>query len=243
MNEPQVSKKTAIVTGGSSGIGEQIVKLLASNGFLVANFDLQQPQTNLSEDSVRFHQVDLNNQSSIVDAVAKVASDWGTIAALVNCAGIYPSIHVDDYTDDLWHQCLAVNLTAPYYLSQAVIPHFKKENKGYIVNITSGSVYLGSRDPGYSASKAGLAGLTKALAKNLAKNNITVNSVAPGPTDTPMSQEGMREDDVKQYISNIPLCRFGEPDEVAEAVYFLISGKADYLTGTTIHVNGGLYLN
>jgi len=232
------NEKTILVTGGSSGIGEKTVEILQRDGFRVIIFDLNKPKNQ----SVEYIPVDLSKEDSILKAVSELKTITSELDGIVNCAGIYPSIHLSDYTLELMKACLSVNVIAPYLIVKELLPLMEKKG-GNIVNVTSGAVYLSSRDPGYSVSKSAISGLTKSLAKNLASKKIMVNSVAPGPIDTPMSRKGMRSKDVEQYVQNIPLHRFGNPSEVAEVIAFLLSGKGSYMTGSTIHVNGGLYLN
>lgn len=238
----KINIRTAVVTGGLSGIGKKIVESLIKDGFKLFVLDKKFQAVSVKGAS-DYIQMDLASPSSIREVGYKIGQKVKKIDVLVNCAGIYPSIHWDEYDFETWQNCLNVNVTGPYLLIKELLPLMAKCKKGYIINITSGAVYLGSRDPGYSASKGALAGLTKSLAKNFADHNILVNAIAPGPIDTPMSRKGMRQGDISEYIKNIPLHRFGEAGEVANIVSFLVSGKADYMNGSTIHINGGLFLN
>lgn len=234
--------KVVIVTGGLSGIGYSTVLLLIEMGWKVVVFDIANHVSD-NRQHFDFIKVDVSIKEEIVEAVKEVVDKYTHIDALVNCAGIYPSVRIDDYTDEIWKKCFDLNVNGPYFLSMAVVPYMEKQGGGRIVNVTSGAVYLGSRDIGYCASKSALAGLTKSLAVSLAKKNIHVNSVSPGPIDTPMSRKGMRSDDIEDYIKRIPLHRFGKSDEVANAIHYLISEDSSYLTGSTLHINGGLFLN
>lgn len=238
VNKTSTYDKVAIITGGSSGIGKAIVKKLLQNKYHIVILDIQ--KNKIKSKRITFIKCDVGKKNQVKKSIQQIDSLFKKIDVLVNCAGVYPIVHLENYTDQLWKNCMETNVTGAYYLIKEVIPMMKKQKGGYIINITSGAVFLGSRDPGYSASKAALAGLTKSCAKNLAKYNILVNAVAPGPIETPMSAR-MKETDKKKYRENILLKRFGRPEDVANAVYFLISGEADYITGSTIHINGGLY--
>ncbi|MFZ5376406.1 MAG: SDR family NAD(P)-dependent oxidoreductase [Patescibacteria group bacterium] len=239
--ENEQTKKIAVVTGGSSGIGAAIVDKLVNDSFEVFVIDKQEYVER--HESVIHIETNLASPSQIKTTCKKIKKLTNKISLLINCAGIYPSIHWPEYTFKLWNECLAINVTAPFLLCQQFVPLLVNNGSGQIINITSGAVYLGSRDPGYSASKSALTGLTKSLAKNLSQFNILVNAIAPGPINTPMSRKGMRPSDIKKYVENIPLGRFGEAQEVAALVHFLASGNATFQTGSTIHINGGLYMN
>lgn len=232
----------AVITGGASGIGLATVNWLLQHDYQVWVLDKQPLPKSLSQ-TVQYSSVDLAEPSEIEQACHHVVQTWSQLNGLVNCAGVYPSVRLDQYTSQLWHHCMAVNATAPFLVTTALLPLLRQAKHASVVNVTSGAVELGSRDPGYSASKAALAGLTKSLAKNLAADQIRVNAVSPGPIDTPMSQAGMRPKDVKEYQKNILLQRFGKPEEVASAIGFLLSAEAEYITGSTVHINGGLYCN
>lgn len=237
-----LSRPVAILTGGSSGIGKAIVDVLGADGFFLFILDKKPPD--LPPDfPAMFFPVELSDREQIQRTVLQIQEKTASVEALIHCAGVYPSVRLGSYSPELWDLCLDVNVTAPFLLTQELLPLLRAAQASTIVTITSGAAYLGSRDPGYSASKAALVGLTKSLAKNLAPDNITVNAVSPGPIDTPMSQAGMRPEDVTVYLKNIPMQRFGTAQEVAQAVSYLVSKKARYLTGTTIHVNGGLYMS
>lgn len=233
-----MNNKVCIVTGGSSGIGEAIVNLLDSRGFYPIIFDTQKPKDKKAE----FVKVDISDKKRLKRAVEQIGDKYKQVHSVVHSAGIYPSVHFDKYTDELWKRCFQVNVFGAYFLSCLAVPLMGKTDISYIIHISSEAAFIGSRDPGYSASKGAVEGLVKSLAKNLSGRNINVNSIAPGPIDTPMSRKGMRPEDVKKYKEKIPLKRFGEPEEIAKAVLFLISGEANYITGTTLHLSGGLYL-
>lgn len=143
-------------------------------------------------------------------------------------------------TLDLWNKVLMINLTSPFLIIKNVLPLMKKKG-GVIINISSTGAYLGSRDVGYSASKAGLIGFTKSLARNLAKYNIRVNAIAPGTIDTKMSRL-MKKEDREKNKQNTLLKRLGKPEDIIGAVSFLLSEDSNYITGTTIDINGGLYM-
>jgi NAD(P)-dependent dehydrogenase (short-subunit alcohol dehydrogenase family) len=168
---------------------------------------------------------------------------------LVNCAGIQPQASdrgknfIEDVSDEIWDRTLAVNLTAPFLLARALVPAMKDRGWGRVVNIASraGQTYVAATTTDYSATKAGLIGLTRMLAGECGPHGVTVNSVAPGRISTPLANANA-EDAIAAMVSTVPLGRVGEPDEVAAAVAFLASDASSYITGETIAVNGGAHM-
>ncbi|GAA0959784.1 SDR family NAD(P)-dependent oxidoreductase [Actinocorallia libanotica] len=244
-----MSARTAIVTGGASGIGEAISRRLAADGVLVAVFDrdgaaAEEAAAAIEKDGGRAVglAVDVTDRAAVDAAVARVGELLGRPVILVNSAGITafgPSLEV---SAELWDRVLAVNLTGTFACCQAVLPGMVEEGWGRIVNISSSSVHSGS--PGmaaYVASKSGVLGLTKVLALEFAKKGVTVNTIPPGFIDSPMLRDtasGGRLD-VAQQIERTPVGRIGLPEDVAAACAFLVGEEASYITGQVIGVNGG----
>jgi NAD(P)-dependent dehydrogenase (short-subunit alcohol dehydrogenase family) len=228
-------KHPIIVVGCSGGIGAAVCRRLSANGSEIVGIDIVQP----SKPSllIGFHRADLRQTesvSAIADTICKRGKRyWG----LVYCAGIYPIQAFADYTTDLWDSVHAVNVRAPFQLVKKVAPIIV--NGGRVILISSGAAYLGSRDVGYSASKTGMLGLTRSLAKNLAARKILVNAICPGPIETQMSAR-MSRPHRQRYLTQIPLRRFGKSDEVAVAVAFLLDPQNSFMTGTALDVSGGL---
>lgn len=244
-----MSARTAIVTGGASGIGKAISRRLAADGVLVAVFDrdgaaAEETAAAIEKDGGRAVglAVDVTDRAAVDAAVARVGELLGRPVILVNSAGITafgPSLEV---SAELWDRVLAVNLTGTFACCQAVLPGMVEEGWGRIVNISSSSVHSGS--PGmaaYVASKSGVLGLTKVLALEFAKKGVTVNTIPPGFIDSPMLRDtasGGRLD-VAQQIERTPVGRIGLPEDVAAACAFLVGEEASYITGQVIGVNGG----
>jgi len=224
-----------ILSGCSGGIGRAIAKHLSLQKWRVIGIDLVKPGPASSLDS--FYQVDLSQVDSVHAVCRKIRSSKPRIWGLIHCAGIYPITSLDEYTPELWDQVHSVNVRAAFLLVNLL--HDRIANGGRIIFVASAAAYLGSADVGYSASKSGLVGLVRGLAKNLATRKILVNAVCPGPIKSPMSAR-MRSLSVQAYLRKIPLRRFGYPKEVTVPVEFLLNPKNTYMTGTSLDVSGGL---
>jgi 3-oxoacyl-[acyl-carrier protein] reductase len=175
----------------------------------------------------------------MIDSIVK---EFGRIDILVNNAGITKDQLAMRMKEDEWSDVIATNLSAVFKLSQAVLRPMMKARNGRIINITSIVGHMGNAgQTNYAAAKAGVAGMTRALAREIGSRNITVNCVAPGFIDTDMTR-ALSEEQQNSLKANIPLARLGTPEDVAQAVAFLASPAASYITGNTLHVNGGLYL-
>lgn len=186
--------------------------------------------------------MDLGAPESIKEAIAKVAKDFGSIAILVNNAGITKDGLAMRMKQPDWDVVIATNLTGAFVAIQQALPAMMRERWGRIVNISSLVGEMGNAgQANYAASKAGLIGLTKSIAQEMGSRNITVNAVAPGYVETDMTK-GLSEELKQKVIANIPLKRIGRPDDVAAAVRFLASEEAGYITGHVLSVNGGLYM-
>lgn len=240
--------KYALVTGGSRGIGRAICVKLAEEGYnILINFKSNEAEANKTADMVREKNVEahlLQFDVSDKDQVDATLTNWlennkeARVEILINNAGIRADALMMWMTDDQWKNVLGSSLDAFYYVTRHILNNMLASKYGRIVNIVSLSGLKGL--PGqvnYSAAKAGVIGATKALAQEVARRGVTVNAVAPGFIRTDMTQD-LNEQELKALI---PMKRFGEADEVADAVVFLASPKASYITGTVLSINGGLY--
>ncbi len=244
-----MSQRVALVTGASRGIGRAIALTLCRGGFDVVAASPQIEQNEPFAEEIRAANgaamtvnLDVTSPESIKAAFARVLAAKNRIDVLVNNAGITrDSLAVRMKPAD-WDQVLKINLNGAFLCTQAALPSMMKNRWGRIVNITSVVGQAGSAgQANYAASKAGLIGLTKALAQEMASRSITVNAVAPGYIDTDMTK--VLPEDVRQKIlASVPLGRMGTADDVAAAVKFLASEEAGYITGQVIAVNGGMYM-
>jgi NAD(P)-dependent dehydrogenase (short-subunit alcohol dehydrogenase family) len=244
--------RTAIVTGGGSGIGRAIATRLAEEGHTIAVVDLDDEATQRVTDELRekgfealaVGGVDVSDRASVDQAVQTVRDAVGPALILVNNAGVSGFDPFMKITDEKWDRIIAVNLTGPLYLCQAVVPDMIEHGWGRIVNISSSSAQGGQPFMvHYVSSKAGLIGFTKALALELGPKGITVNTIPPGFIDTPMLRDsedkGLLGGSVDFHAERTPVRRAGRPDDIAYACAFLVSDEADYVTGQVIGVNGG----
>lgn len=242
----EATQKVALVTGSARGIGLATAKRFLADGWRVVLLDidgenLKRTFTALNKPDVTLALVcDVADPAGVARALATVAEKFGRLDALVNNAGIAIFKPILDITYDDWSRVLAVNLTGPFLCSQAAAPLMRDSGGGAIVNITSISGLRASTlRTAYGTSKAGLAHLTQQQAVELASLGIRVNAVAPGPVDTAMAKAVHTPEIRAAYHDAIPLNRYGLEQELAEAIYFLCSERASYITGQTIAVDGG----
>ena len=236
--------KTALVTGASGGIGAAIAMALHKQGakVCITGTNLEKLNNVNKESSMAFSQIvcNLSNKEDLRKLIPSVEKDLGKIDILINNAGITRDQLMMRMKDEIWDEVIQTNLNSAFYLSKSVIKGMMKRKFGRIIQISSVVAFTGN--PGqanYVASKAALVGMTKSLALEVASRNITVNCIAPGFINTPMT-EALNEDQQNKLMQKIPIQRFGMPEDIAAASVYLSSNEASYITGTTIHVNGGL---
>jgi 3-oxoacyl-[acyl-carrier protein] reductase len=248
--ERPLDGKTALVTGGSRGIGRAIAAELARAGaFTCINYVRSEEAARRTLEIVENQggrgnllRFDVSDSDAVNDAIQGITEERGRIDILVNNAGITLNGLFVRTKPEAWSSVMDVNLTGAFNCCRAAARYMMKQRWGRIVNMTSVVALSGNAGQVcYSASKAGIVGLTKSLARELGSRNICVNAVAPGFIETDMTGS-MDEKSRGEALGQIPLGRAGMPDDVAGVVGFLVSGKADYITGQVIHVNGGLYM-
>lgn len=252
---PNLTGKIAIVTGAGRGIGKAIAITLAKAGADIVAGEMVKDRIAGTVDEIEKLQrkaigvqFDVRNRAQVDDLVAAAMKKFGRIDILVNNAGNDIVRDLVDMTDEEWDFQLDVNLKGPFYMCRAALPHMiKGGNGGAIVNIASVAGYISyPKGVAYAAAKAGVMGLTRALAGEVAQYKIRVNAVAPGPIDTPLAHEvldAMPPAQKAGLIGAVTLGRWGQPEEIANAVAFLASDEASYITGDTLSVSGGLYMH
>jgi NAD(P)-dependent dehydrogenase (short-subunit alcohol dehydrogenase family) len=244
--------KVAVISGAASlhGIGRATATLFAQHGAKVVILDLDEKAAAEAAAELgpehRGYGCNVADKQSCEDAVKRAIAEFGAVNVLVNNAGITQPAKVCDITPADWDRILGVNLTGVLYLSQAVIPHMKKQGGGSIACMSSVSAQRGGGilgGPHYSAAKAGVLGLAKAMARELGVDGIRVNCVAPGLIGTNIIAGKITDEKQAEIAATIPLNRLGKPEEVAGAYLFLASDLSAYLTGNTIDVNGGMLIH
>ncbi len=238
-------KKVAFVTGGAKGIGSAIVKRLIKDGYKVAFTynSSEEKALNLCADlgaDCKAYKLDITDSNAVKTVIDDVENSFGEIYVLVNNAGIAEQTLFTDITDEMWHKMINTNLSGAFFCSRAVLKYMINRKSGKIINISSiWGETGGSCEVHYSASKSGLIGMTKALAKEVGLSGITVNSVSPGVILTDMTSH-FDEDTMNALKDETPLNKIGTPEDVAGAVSFLASKDANFITGQNISVNGGM---
>jgi NAD(P)-dependent dehydrogenase (short-subunit alcohol dehydrogenase family) len=242
--------KVAIVTGAAKGIGKAISLALAKNGVLPVIVDIDLKNAEMVRNEIEEAgistialDVDVSNVEAIKGMVKNVIERFGTVDILVNNAAIVHDTDIEDIDEEEWDRIMAVNLKSVFFCSQQVLPYMKKQGWGRIINLSSIAGRMGgyAGGLGYSASKAGIIGLSMGFARRVAAQNITVNVIAPGPTKTEILKN-IPEDRMAKVIEIIPMKRLGRPENIAETVVFLVSEGADFITGAIIDVNGGIFM-
>lgn len=243
---PSPQFKVALVTGAARGIGLATAKKFLAEGWQVALLDIKGEllgravaEIGQSEATLALA-CDVSDSAAVGAAMKAVEQRFGRLDALVNNAGVAVFAPVLETSDADWNRIMAVNLTGPFLCTKAAVPMMRDGNGGAIVNITSiSAVRASTLRSAYGTSKAGLAHLTKQLAVELASLNIRVNAVAPGPVDTAMAKQVHTREIRADYHDAIPLNRYGLEEELAEAIFFLCSERASYITGQILAVDGG----
>lgn len=250
MSAKELENEIALVTGASRGIGMAIALELGRQGATVigtatSNDGAEKLTGVLKAEGIKGRGLVLNvaDPGSIDGALTEIQSAWGTPSILVNNAGIVRDNLLMRMKDEEWDEVIETNLTSIFRMSKAVVRGMIKARKGRIISISS--IVAATGNPGqcnYAATKAGIVGFTKSLAREVGSRQITVNAVAPGFVDTDMARS-LPEAQRTALTAQIPLGRLGLPEEIAHAVAFLASPRAAYITGATLHINGGMYMS
>jgi len=239
--------KIILITGANRGIGHNILKKISNNGYTVigtsrSESGLENISNTLENTNGEGMIMDVTNQESIDQAVSNIKEKYGVIYGLVNNAGITQDNLLMRMTEKEWSSVIDTNLTSLYRVTKSVVKDMMKARIGRIINIGSIVGLMGNAgQSNYSATKAGLLGFTKSLARELSSRNINVNSVSPGFIETDMTK-ALSSDQIEALTKNIPLGRIASPEEVSNVINFLLSDESSYITGENINVNGGLYM-
>lgn len=241
--------KVALITGGGGGIGEATAIKFIEEGAKVGI--LGRDKEKLAKVAKRIRSkggevvelvADVTNREQLYQAIDKLRETFGErVDILINGAGIYQRIPLGEITEGDWDETMDINAKGTFLCSQNIAELMKEHGGGKIVNISSLTAEIGGSSPHYAASKAAIVGLTRSLAQVLAPYGINVNAVLPGPTETDMIS-AIPPDRLESLKRSIPLKRLGRPDEIAAAIIFLASDDADYITGASLNVNGGIYM-
>lgn len=242
-----MTQRIALVTGASRGIGQAIAKRLANEGYLVIGTATSEKGAAAVNDYLQelggagrvLNVQDAEQINQLFDSIEK---EFGNVQVLVNNAGITQDGLLMRMDDNAWEHVLDVNLTSVFRTSKRAMKGMMKARQGRIINITSVVAAMGNAgQTNYTASKAGIEGFTRSLAREIGSRQITVNCVAPGFIDTDMTSE-LSEALIQSMLNAVPLARLGKPEDIAAAVNFLASEEAGYITGTVLDVNGGMYM-
>lgn len=244
-----MNKKTVLVTGGAKGIGKAICTRLAKDGYNIAlNYNTSEKEAVFLKEQlsavtdVEIFKADVSNSDEVNAMFSKIEKHFGGVDVLVNNAGIAQQVLFTDITDDMWQKMMGVNLTGAFYCCRRALPYMINRKCGAIINVASMWGEVGaSMEVHYSASKAGLIGLTKALAKEVGPSGITVNAVSPGVVLTDMMSQ-FSEEDKDALAYETPMGVLGNVEDIASAVSFLVSEKATFITGHVLSVNGGFVI-
>lgn len=239
--------KVVVITGAGRGMGASIAERLAAEGARIAVTDVDEKSALATADGLEGaagFRLDITDAAEVDARIPEIAAALGPIDALINNAGwdrLAPFLETDE---DLWDRIIDINLRGPIRMTKAVLPRMVERRSGRIVNISSDAGRVGSSGEAvYSACKAGIIGFGKTIAREMARHNITVNAICPGPTATPLLESMVGEGNDKLIDAlkrGIPMRRLGEPEDVAGAVAFIVSDEASFITGQTLSVSGGL---
>ena len=239
--------KIILITGANRGIGHNILKKIATCGYTVIGTSRSKDGADLITETLKDFKgkgivMDVTNQESINTSVSQIKDDYGVIYGLVNNAGITNDNLLMRMSDEQWNTVIETNLTSLYRVTKSVVKDMMKVRTGRIINIGSIVGMMGNAgQSNYSATKSGLLGFTKSLAREVSSRNINVNAISPGFIDTDMTR-ALSKEQIEALTKNIPLGRIASPDEVSSVVAFLLSDDSSYITGENINVNGGLYM-
>jgi 3-oxoacyl-[acyl-carrier protein] reductase len=239
--------KIILITGANRGIGHNILKKIATCGYTVIGTSRSKDGADLITETLKDFKgkgivMDVTNQESIDTSVSQIKDDYGVIYGLVNNAGITNDNLLMRMSDEQWNTVIETNLTSLYRVTKSVVKDMMKSRTGRIINIGSIVGMMGNAgQSNYSATKSGLLGFTKSLAREVSSRNINVNAISPGFIDTDMTR-ALSQEQIEALTKNIPLGRIASPDEVSSVVAFLLSDDSSYITGENINVNGGLYM-
>lgn len=238
----RLKDKVAIITGGSRGIGRAIAESFLKEGAKVYAFDVIEPESDFPIDNIAFIKTDVTNTESVKTAVDKVLENEKRIDILVNNAGVTRDNLMMRMTEEDWDKVLNINLKGSFICSKAVVRTMMSQRSGRIINMGSVVGVMGNAgQANYSASKAGMIGLTKSMAKEFGGRNVLVNLIAPGFVKTAMTDK-LTEEQRKFFEDIIPLKRGAEPQDIANAAIFLASDESSYITGQVLHVDGGMVM-
>ncbi len=241
--------KHAMVTGAAGTLGRAVARLLVNNGYRVVLVDLEAAVLEKLAEEIGDHAhplvLDVSNPEDVAESCRRIRHDCGDISVLVNNAGILSNNKAVETTAKEWRRVMAVNLDGAFYLSREWLPAMKTQEWGRIINVCSLAMKTGGLTAGtaYTSSKGALASLTFSLARECAPFGITVNGISPAYIKTPMVTEFLSAEQQQQLLSQIPLGRFCEAEEVAHAVGFLVSPLSGFITGEIIDINGGLHMD
>lgn len=240
--------RVALVTGSGRGIGNAVARALIATGAKVAVNDLDEERAREAAEALgpaaTAFPADVSSSEQVKSMVESVHAALGPIDFLVNNAGMDRAAPIEDIEEDEWDRFMAVNLKSVYLCSRTVLPTMKKRRFGRIVSMSSIVAHQGAMNGGihYATTKAGILGFTRTLARQMAPYNITANAIAPGVVDTDLIRENMTSDNRARIEKMIPRGRLATPDDIGQAVAYLVSPSGDYVTGATLNVNGGIWI-